>query len=147
MQLLSKIKYLKKLNRATGVYFLDNQFETINENINILLNRICLQSFTTLKGRVEAINQIYGFYKNVPIYLNNNLILFNTSNQKDLDNIYINSINIIDIHKDENGTKIIFCDYSQLRINKNYCLIKKYYQRCLHIQNDFIHNQKCEQFL
>jgi hypothetical protein len=85
--------------------------------------------------KINAIKYKYNLKKLVPIYVNKDLMLFPISNTKTVDNIYINSVNILEISKMENKTKIVFNNYDQIMVDKKYQLINNYYQRCLRIYN------------
>ena len=60
--------------------------------------------------------------------------MIQTSNKKEIDNIYINSYNIVEMVKDKKQTIIIFIDHSFLKIDKPYHLMKKYYDLSLKIK-------------
>ncbi len=123
----SDILYLKKSNRSTILYLKNNLKKEIDETLENVLNQYCLKDLTTLEGRTKAISKIYHIKKQIPIYLSNKLILIQIKNKKEIDNLYINSYNIIDIVKDENKTIIIFSDLSEILVNHPMHLIKKYY--------------------
>lgn len=125
--------YLRKSNRATIIKSLDHDEIEVESLLNDLLEDICLKDLTTLKGRINAISKVYHIYKHIPIYLTKDIILITTSNKKQLDNIYINICNIIDMVKDNNSTIIIFRDGSYLVVDKPYHLIRKYYDQSLKI--------------
>ena len=74
------------------------------------LNRLCLEKITTLEGRIQAIKQTCNIVKNVPIYIDDNLILFSINSFKSVDNIFINSVYIKYIEKQGIKTKIVFYD-------------------------------------
>ena len=121
------VLYLKKANRSTIIKY-KNQDEIV---INLLLEK--LLDFA-LKGRLEATSKVYRIFKHVPIYLKENIILIQTNNKKEIDNIYINSYNIVEMVKDKKQTIIIFIDHSFLKIDKPYHLMKKYYDLSLKIK-------------
>lgn len=129
------ILYVKKANRGVVIKKLNQPEITINLLLEDLLNQALLKDLTTLEGRIQAISLSYHIYKHIPIYLTNNLILMPTNNKKQIDNIYINSYNIIDmVTKNKDETIIIFFDNSQILINRPYHLIKKYYDISLKIR-------------
>ena len=124
------VLYLKKANRSTIIKY-KNQDEIV---INLLLEKLLDFALTTLKGRLEATSKVYRIFKHVPIYLKENIILIQTNNKKEIDNIYINSYNIVEMVKDKKQTIIIFIDHSFLKIDKPYHLMKKYYDLSLKIK-------------
>ena len=128
------ILYLKKTNRATIIKYKNKSEVEVNIILEELLNNYLLNDLTTLKGRLDAIKKVYHIYKHIPIYLEKNIIFIQTHNKKHLNNIYINTCNIIDMIKDNNKTKITFLDMSDLIIDTPYHLMKKYYQKSLKIK-------------
>lgn len=130
----SDILYLKKGNRTTWIYQKNDMVQEVSQTIEKFLNQFCLKDLTTLEGRIKAISEVYHIKKQIPIYLSNQLILIQIANKKEIDNIYINSYNIIDMIKDNNNTVIYFSDGSKIQIEKAYHLIKKYYNRSLKIR-------------
>lgn len=129
------ILYLKKSNRSTFIKYINQSEMTVNILMDNLLNDYLLQDLTTLKGRIDAISKVYHIFKHIPIYLKDNIVLIQTNNKKEIDNIYINSYNIIDMVKDSNQTtKVVFIDGSQMIVNRPYHLLKKYYDLSLQIR-------------
>lgn len=127
------ILYLKKSNRSTIVKNLFQDEIEIDIMLDELLERVCLKDLTTLKGRIDAIKKVYHIHKYIPIYLTEDIILITVFNKKQIDNIYINTCNIIDMVKDNNKTIIVFLDRSQLIINKSYRLVKRYFDQSFKI--------------
>ena len=129
------ILYLKKGNRSTIIYYINNEVEEKDILLERYLNNLCLDDLTTLKGRIDAIKEKYHIVKNVPIYIKDNLVLFPTSNKKQYSNIYLNSVYIKKIIPKEENTLIIFYDNQKLIIDKHYHKIKLSYEKCLKIIN------------
>lgn len=122
------ILYLKKSNRSTIIKYLDKNEIVIDRLFEDILDEALEKDLTTLKGRLESTSRVYHIFKHIPIYLQEDIILIQTANKKQIDNIYINSYNILDIkEKSKDYTIIIFVDDSSLEINKPYRLVKKYY--------------------
>lgn len=127
------ILYLKKLQKITIIKNIGYDEVVLKDRFVNIINSYLVKDLTTLKGRLDATIEKYNIHKNVPIYITQDIILIQTHNKKENDNIYINVCNIIDIIKDNNNTIIIFIDKSLLRVNKPYHLIKKYYDLSLKI--------------
>ena len=106
------ILYLKKGNRSTTIKLKNNQEILINNTLKEVLN----------------------IRKHIPIYLSENLVLIPTKNKKEIDNIYINCYSVIDMIKDEEKTKVIFSDFSELIVNQPIRLLTKYYDNGLKIK-------------
>lgn len=128
------VLYLKKANRSTIIKYKNQDEIVIDLLLETLLDLTLREDLTTLKGRLDATSKVYHIFKHVPIYLKENITLIQTNNKKEIDNIYINSYNIIEMVKDKKQTIIVFIDHSFLKIDKPYHLIKKYYDLSLKIQ-------------
>lgn len=98
------------------------------------MNNYCLKDLTTIEGRMKATSQVFNIRKHIPIYLSENLVLIPTKNKKEIDNIYINCYSVIDMIKDEEKTKVIFSDFSELIVNQPIRLLTKYYDNGLKIK-------------
>lgn len=127
------ILYLKKIKNKTLIKNLFQEEKIVKHSFEDILNSVLIKDLTTLDGRLTAIKEKYNIRKNVPIYVSQDIILIQTKNKKENDNIYININNVVDIVEDINDTIIIFFDKSLLRVNKPYHLIKKYYDLSLKV--------------
>ncbi len=129
MLVKEEILYIKLGNRESIIYTL-NGIVHINKTIDNLFNEWCLEELTTYKGRMEALRIKYRFKKLVPVYINKKITLFPLFDKKDLNNVYINYINVLFVEKQGQNTIIEFINHEQLIVEKNYQIINKYYKRC-----------------
>ena len=127
------ILYLRKFYDKTYIKKIDSIEFVVNEDICGLFDNYLLNQLTTLKGRLDAIKKVYHINKNIPVFLDNNLVFIQTFNKKQHENIYINVHRIIDMIKDKESTIIIFEDDSKLTVDKPLHIIKKYYNNSLKI--------------
>ena len=127
------ILYLRKFYDKTYIKKIDSIEFVVNEDICQLFDNYLLKQLTTLKGRLDAIKKVYHINKNIPVFLDNNLVFIQTFNKKQHENIYINAHRIIDMIKDKESTIIIFEDDSKLTVDKPLHIIKKYYNNSLKI--------------
>ena len=127
------ILYLRKFYDKTYIKKTDSCEFVINQDICELFDNYLLNQLTTLKGRLDAIKKVYHINKNIPVFLDNNLVFIQTFNKKQHENIYINVHRIIDMIKDKENTIIIFEDESKLLVEKPLHIIKKYYNNSLKI--------------
>lgn len=127
-----EILYIKQGNCETIIYTGNKEIKLL-EKIDKVFNKWCLDSLTTYKGRMEAIKQKYQLKKLVPVYIDKDLMFFPINNKKDVDNIYINVLNILKIEKENDLTKVLFKNDYVLYINKSYKLVNNYYQKSLKI--------------
>ncbi len=126
------ILYIKQGNRESIIYTINGVIH-INKPIDKLLNEWCLEELTTYSGRMEAIRIKYHLRKLVPVYINKELMLFPVSDKKDLNNIYINSLNVLMLEKQGKNTQIEFINHYLLILNKEYEKVDRYYQRTIDI--------------
>ncbi len=131
--LTKDILYLKKNNHITIIKGSFKKEVKINKDIYDLFDEYLLSHLTTLKGRLDAIKKVYHISKNIPVYLDYNLVFIQIFNKKQTHNIYINICRIIDMIKDNDNTIIVFDDGSKLEIDKPYHILKKYYNNSLKI--------------
>lgn len=130
-----EILYIKQGNREIIIHTTKAKIN-IESTLDRLFDKWCLEELTTYKGRMEAIRKKYHLKKLVPIYINKHLMFFPTNTKKEINNIYINALNILDIVSgSENKTIIIFKNKDKLFIDKDCESINRYYQRCLKIYN------------
>lgn len=130
-----EVLYIKQGNRQTIIHTIK---ETIYRELTLdkLFDEWCLEELTTYVGRMEAIKKKYHLKKRVPLYINKNIMLFPTDTKKDIDNLYINLVAILEINKTlDNQTMIIFKNKEQIILNKDYDNIKKSYDKSLKIYN------------
>ncbi len=131
--LTKDILYLKKNNHITIIKESFKKEVKINKDIYDLFDEYLLSHLTTLKGRLDAIKKVYHINKNIPVYLDYNLVFIQIFNKKQTHNIYINICRIIDMIKDNDNTIIVFDDGSKTIIDKPYHILKKYYNNSLKI--------------
>ena len=129
-----QLLYIKRGNRITEITKTNRYQVSVEQSIADLLNQECLKDLSTLDGRLTAIRSIYHINKNVPVYISPSVVLFQTSNKKAYDNVYVNAKNIRELFKDEDRTQIVFIDNTVLTVNKPYHLIKQYQEKCLKIR-------------
>lgn len=129
------ILYIKRGNRSTIIYCANGKLYEIPINIDNYFNNLCLNELTTLTGRMNAIKLKYHIIKNVPIYINKQLVFFPSNNTKSIDNIYINSIYIKFIENMDSKCRIIFFNNQELIVDNSYNIIKNKYEKCIKIKN------------
>ena len=127
------ILYLKKFYDKTYIKKINSSEFVVNIDICELFDNYLLSQLTTLNGRLDATKKVYHINKNIPVFLDNNLVFIQIFNKKQHENIYINVYKIIDMIKDKEKTIIIFEDESRVIIDKPLHIIKKYYNNSLKI--------------
>ena len=128
-----EILYIKQGNRETIIYTTNNIIH-ISKTIENVFDEWCIDTLSTYKGRLDAIKKKYHLKKQVPIYINTDLMIFPIKNKKDIDNIYINALNILNIDEDINGFTVIkFINNEILKIEKEHKIIEKYFLKTMSI--------------
>lgn len=109
------IEYIK--NTASGaVIFSNNKAYFIKERSYYIVNYLCIKHLTSLNGYNDAVKNIFNYYRNIPVVLNDNLILIYTNSLKDYHNIFINFSNINEINKVKDGLLITFKSGNNLTV-------------------------------
>lgn len=89
--------------------------EVIYRTINSYINKLCIDNYSTLKGRILATKKKLNIKYNVPIYVNKKILLFKI---KDSDrNYYINYYKINDYDYSRGSIVIVFKDLEVLKIS------------------------------
>ena len=128
-----EILYIKQGNRETIIYTTNNIIH-ISKTIENVFDEWCVDTLSTYKGRLDAIKKKYHLKKQVPVYINTDLMIFPIKNKKDIDNIYINALNILNIDEDINGFTVIkFINNELLKIEKEHKIIEKYFLKTMSI--------------
>lgn len=120
------------LSSDTYIYYGDNNYRLFQDKVNNFLNQLLIDDLTTLKGRLKAIRIKYGMRKNIPIYLNNNLVFFRLIEDDKL--IYINAMMVLRLTKDGDNTVIYFKNDSKLLVKRKVRFIKSQWERSLLIE-------------
>jgi hypothetical protein len=74
-----EILYIKQGNRETIIYTINNIIH-ISKTIENVFDDWCIDTLSTYKGRLEAIKKKYHLKKQVPIYINSDLMIFPIKN-------------------------------------------------------------------
>ena len=69
-----EILYIKQGNRETIIYTI-NKVMHISKTIENVFDEWCIDTLSTYKGRLDAIKKKYHLKKQVPIYINNDLMI------------------------------------------------------------------------
>lgn len=128
------ILYLEEDKNNTKIVYSNNLLEIYYCKVKTIFNKICLDDLTTIDGRIKAIKEIYGYKRNVPIYLNKDIVLFKVKDIQTNSTQYINSIYIKTITKEGNTCKINFMDDTFFFVCLPYEYVYKQYEKTLEIK-------------
>ncbi|HOA78186.1 MAG: hypothetical protein WBL47_07050 [Bacilli bacterium] len=93
-----------------------------------IFNNLLLRELTTLKGRLDALKELFSFSYNVPVYINSGMIFFKVFGK---DKIWVNGANVLDIKNRGNQGIIIFKCGILLETGKNFRALKNAYNKIL----------------
>jgi hypothetical protein len=126
------ILYIYHHNKETIVMVKEGK-KVLESSLEEFLSPYFLEYLTTLKGRVDAIRLKYHIRKNVPLFVDETLNLFPTSDLKDLNNIFLNAYNIKRVYDFQRKTKVEFKSGHELIISQPYSKVYRHYRRALDI--------------
>lgn len=116
---MNNLLYIKENHYQIVLYYDDGKIHK-ESDLQKYLHTLCLQEYTTLKGRIEAVKEVFGFKYNIPIYINEKVIFVKIPQEEY--NLWINVYNIVSINKvDQYNTRIVFTNNFSLIVimNKN----------------------------
>lgn len=117
-------------NKQTLMVFIQGVREILNVSFYDFVEMALLESLTTLKGRTDAIKKKYGFRKNIPIFINSDLIYFALPLENQL--LFVNALQIQAINSHFAAqTEILFKDGNRLLVNNSCRLVKNRWRRAL----------------
>lgn len=129
------VLYLSKKDRSTYIEYLSSN-KTINKPLSTLLNEACLESLSTLNGRLEAIKTIYNISKCIPVYINQNAIMQPLYDKKAWNQIYVNICNIVKLTNNDEQTKILFIGGKVLNVDISMRKLSILINKCLIIKEN-----------
>ncbi|MGD9605126.1 MAG: competence protein ComK [Bacilli bacterium] len=93
--------------------------KTIKHSVSFgfLLSQACLQELTTLSGRIEAMKTLFGLKYNIPVYINEHVLLF-----KVMDNnkqYWINYYKVKRFKQCESKTVILLENNETINVSKS----------------------------
>jgi competence transcription factor ComK len=116
---------------AEGVIMNNNQNNIQQIGILAYINQLCLLSCSTLEGRIQAAKKILNKKRMVPIYLNHEILFFQTKAIRDYNTIFINYFNVGSTQQlSTKKTLITFLNGDVLTVFCSYQKIKKQLQCC-----------------
>lgn len=122
------MKYVKRT--CEGILVIDKRAKHYNLGLKQYINQLCIENFSTFDGREQASKAHLKVSSNLPIYVNENLILFPTKSRRNYDCVYVNYHKILSLKDCKNGlSKVIFDDLTEIELETNYSKLSTLYQR------------------
>jgi len=130
------MNYIKRSTHGVAVYGKENK--VYNKGLIDYVNTLCIRNMSTFQGRKEAVSKLLLSKTNLPIYVNEDVILYPTKSLREYDSILINYHNVLSFRSENEGTKIIFKDLSMLDLTENSQKIEKQHKKVKNILNHLI---------
>ena len=121
--------YVKRHNN--GIKVLDESKEHIlNIGVKSYLNSLCMKNLSTFDGRKKALAKLLGQKSNIPIYINDEIIVYPTKSLREYDMYFINYHGVLSLRKlDNDNTLFVFKNLEELTINISFKRIIKQHKR------------------
>lgn len=114
----------------------------VNSTLKKYVNEMCLKNLSTYEGRKVSIGKFLKENNNIPIYVNDGIVLYPTKSIRCYDTVFVNFIEVLSIKKVKNGyTCFIFTNLSELLIEISFKKILKQHARINKILNYINNNQ------
>ena len=107
-----KLEMIKRINDYTIICYEKKKMKTQLVPLRII-NELCIDNLSTYQGRKEAIKIKYGIKTMVPIYINDEILLFPTKGIKEYACVWINYHQIREVQKGKivlQSGKLVECE-------------------------------------
>ncbi|MFA5693045.1 MAG: competence protein ComK [Acholeplasmataceae bacterium] len=112
-----RINYIKNEQNNTVI----NPSEIIYDKRALrFIKDLCIHNLFTLEGYFKSVRTVLNIKQKIPIYINNQIILFYLKGLSIYDNVFINYIEINKIVKNCYNIIVIFKDNEKLSLNISY---------------------------
>jgi len=102
----------------------------VNSSLKKYINNMCLKKLSTYDGRRESVSKFLNENNNIPIYVNDDIILYPTKSIRCYDTVFVNFNEVLSIKKHRNGyTSLIFTNLSEILLKISFNRILKQHSR------------------
>lgn len=134
LRIYQNLNYM--INSSLGsTLFLENEVINYRERILYVVDYMLKLNFSNLDAYLNSVKIIFNYKYNIPVYINDKIILISIRNIKDYNNIWINYINIEKLVSINNKTNIIFKNGEKLEINRSINYLKGQEDKIINIKN------------
>ncbi len=105
------MNYIKRNNEG-----IERDGITMKKSLISYLNKLCLQSGSSLQGRLDFGKYLLNTTK-IPIYINKDIILFPTESIRRYNSVLINYKNIISYNEIDDFIRVVFKDLREIYVN------------------------------
>lgn len=127
------MKYITRCKN--GVKVISKNREILNYGLIEYINMLCLNELSTYKGRITSTKKTLGIISNIPVYVNNNIMLFPTRMIRDYDCVFVNYTQVLSVKKQGDSTLIVFDDLTEISIPTSINKVKIQIKKCKLINN------------
>ncbi|WP_026391720.1 competence protein ComK [Haploplasma modicum] len=134
LEIYQNLNYM--INSSLGsTLFLENEVISYRERILYVVDYMLKLNLSNLDAYLNSVKIIFNYKYNIPVYINDKIILISIRNIKDYNNIWINYINIEKSVSINNKTNIIFKNGEKLEINRSISYLKGQEDKIINIKN------------
>ncbi len=134
-----KVNYIRRnedgieVNSELGSIF-------VNSSLKKHINNLCLKNLSTYDGRRDSTSKFLRENNNIPIYVDEEIILYPTKSIRCYDTVFVNFKEVLSVKKVGNGyTNFIFTNLSEIKLEVSINKIKKQHLRIKKII-DYLNN-------
>lgn len=131
---MTMIEYI--INHPTGsiIFFTEDMIYS-KKNALSIVKSLCIEGLTTYDGYIKAVKKKFNYSYRIPVYLSEELCLFQTQRVRDYENIWINYTAIKDMINLKDKTELHFKSGKKLIINIRLNQIHEQIRRIHDIKN------------
>jgi len=114
------MQYIERV--ADGLLIKSEDKKTVTrQGMKQYLNSLLKKELATYEGRIKTMRETYRLKNNVPIYIDETLCLYMSTNIRDVDTICINYHSVLSIReKNRSSSEVIFKDLSMKTVHVPY---------------------------
>ena len=124
-----KVNYIKRFEEGIEV---NEELGSIylKTSLKKYINKLCYKKLSTYDGRRESTSKLLGENNNVPIYVDEETILYPIKSIRCYDTVFVNFIEVLCVKKVRKGyTSFIFTNLSEITLEVSINKIKKQHLR------------------
>ncbi len=114
------MQYIERVSEGLLVKT-EDKMEILAQGMKAFLNTLLKKELATYEGRIKTLKEAYQLKNNVPIYIDESLCMYMSTNIRDMNAVCINYHSVLSIRKkDTHTSEIIFKDLSIKTVNVSY---------------------------
>lgn len=131
---MTMLEYFTNNSEGSIIFFTDKVIYSKRSSL-FVLQTLCMETLTTYEGYLKAVKKKFNYKYRIPVFLSDELCLFQTKRARDYDNLWINhsAIKYMVNHKDQ--VELCFISGRKLIINMKLYQLKEQLKRIEDIKN------------